>query len=68
MSALADLPDSAAGLGGLASEAEDIRAHVIGFDAVLAMADSGEIDNAPLLMLVLWLERRRDALRRAAGV
>ncbi|PKP72990.1 MAG: tellurium resistance protein [Alphaproteobacteria bacterium HGW-Alphaproteobacteria-6] len=64
---LADLPDDAAGLGGLASEAEDIRAHVIGFDAVLAMADSGEIDNAPLLMLVLWLERRRDALRRAAG-
>jgi nudix-type nucleoside diphosphatase (YffH/AdpP family) len=65
---LADLPDSASGLGGLASEAEDIRAHVIGFDALMAMADSGEIDNAPLLMLALWLERRRDGLRRAAGV
>lgn len=64
---LADLPDSAAGLGGLASEAEDIRAHVIGFQALMAMVESGEIDNAPLLMLALWLDRRRDDLRRRAG-
>lgn len=64
---LADLPDSAAGLGGLASEAEDIRAHVIGFDALMAMVASAEIDNAPLLLLALWLDRRRDDLRRGAG-
>lgn len=64
---LADLPDTAAGLGGLASEAEDIRAHVIGFPMLMAMVESGEIDNAPLLTLALWLDRRRDALRRAAG-
>lgn len=60
---LADLPDSAAGLGGLASEAEDIRSHVISFDRLMALVDSGEIDNAPLHLIALWLARERPGLR-----
>lgn len=62
---IADLPDEAAGLGGLASEAEDIRSHVIGFDRFMALLDSGEIDNAPLQLLALWLARERPRLRQA---
>lgn len=62
---IADLPDEAAGLGGLASEAEDIRSHVIGFDRLMALLDSGEIDNAPLQLLALWLARERPRLRRS---
>jgi nudix-type nucleoside diphosphatase (YffH/AdpP family) len=67
--ALADLPDEAAGRGGLASEAEDIRGRMVGFDALMGMVASGEAANAPLLISALWLAGRRDRLRRgAAGV
>lgn len=61
--ALADLPDSAAGLGGLADEAEDIRAHVIAFDRMMDLVASGEINNGPLILLALWLQRERGRLR-----
>lgn len=64
---IADLPDEAAGLGGLASEAEDIRSHVIPFDRLMALVASGEVDNAPLLILALWLQSERPRLRAAAG-
>ncbi len=61
--AIVDLPDSAAGVFGLASEAEDIRAHLVGFDRLMALCASGEIDNAPLLLSALWLSRERPVLR-----
>nr|WP_274609773.1 NUDIX domain-containing protein [Rhodobaculum claviforme] len=64
--ALVDLPDSAAGPGGLADEAEDIRAHVLGFDDLMALIASGEVQNGPLLVTALWLSRHRDALRAGA--
>lgn len=64
--ALADLPDGAAGLGGLEAEAEDIRAHVLGFDALMALVASGEVQNGPLLLTALWLSRHRDGLRSGA--
>ena len=64
---LADLPDSAAGIGGLDVEAEDIRSHVIAFEQLLALMTSGEVDNAPLMILVQWLEKIRPDLRAAAG-
>ena len=60
---LADLPDGAAGLGGLADEAEDIRAQILSFDALMALVDAGRIDTAPLHILALELARRRDGLR-----
>lgn len=62
--AQADLPDGAAGLAGLASEAEDIRAHVIGFERLMALVTSGEAENGPLLVSALWLAAHRDRLRR----
>jgi ADP-ribose pyrophosphatase len=65
---LADLPDGAAGIGGLQGEGEDIRAHVIPFHRLMALVASGEVNNAPLILLAFWLDRNRADLRRAAGV
>ncbi|MDD8024743.1 MAG: NUDIX domain-containing protein [Paracoccaceae bacterium] len=64
--ALADLPDDAARPGGLEEEGEDIRPHLIAFSELMALIDSGEVENAPLLVLALWLERMRPRLRAAA--
>ncbi|MFC2969056.1 gamma-glutamylcyclotransferase [Acidimangrovimonas pyrenivorans] len=61
--ALTDLPDDAAGLGGLEDEHEDIRAHVLDFDALMALVASGEVANGPLILTALWLQRERAALR-----
>lgn len=57
---VADLPDRAGGLGGLDVEHEDIRAHVVAFDRARALVDSGEVDTAPLLLSILWLEAARN--------
>lgn len=64
---ITDLPDGVAGTGGLASEAEDIRAHVLTFDDFMALVDGGEAGNAPLILLGLALARRRNAIRRRYG-
>lgn len=61
---LADLPDDAAGPGGLAEEAEDIRSHIISFPRLMDLLTSGEIDNAPLMLIALWLDRVRPGLRQ----
>lgn len=65
---LADLPDGwhGGGAAGLAEEHEDIRAHVIGFERLMALVESGEANNGPLLISALFLARRRAALRRPA--
>jgi ADP-ribose pyrophosphatase len=65
--ALADLPDGAARLGGVADEAEDIRGHVIGFDRLMELVASGEIANAPLILTALWLQRERGRLRESTA-
>lgn len=64
--AVAELPDAAKGLGGVASEAEDIRAHVISFDALMDLIVRGEVLNGPLLLSALWLQRERERLRAGA--
>ena len=64
---LADLPDTAAGMGGLLEEGEDIRAHLIGFDDLMALIESGEVANAPLILSALWLAPRRAKLRAEAA-
>lgn len=64
--ALCDLPDSAAGIGGVLGEAEDIRSHVIPFARLMELVGTGEVDNAPLLLSAMWLSQNRDRLRRAA--
>lgn len=62
--AICDLPDDAAGVFGVADEAEDIRGHLVGFDALMALVAAGEAGNAPLLLTALWLQRERERLRR----
>ena len=64
--AVADLPDTTPGSGGLASEDEDIRTHVLSFDALMALVASGEVQNGPLLVTALWLSHHRDGLRGGA--
>lgn len=61
--ALADLPDGAAGVFGVEEEAEDIRGHLMGFDALMSLITQGEVANAPLILTALWLQRERARLR-----
>lgn len=61
--ALADLPDEAEGTGGMPCEGEDIRAHVVSFDRVMELQQSGELENAPTVLSVLWLALNRARLR-----
>lgn len=63
--AICDLPDGAAGVFGMAGEAEDIRGHILGFGEFMALVGSGEVANAPLLLTAFWLQRERDRLRNA---
>lgn len=61
-----DLPETGPGLGGLEAEGEDIRSHRIPFAQMMALIDSGEIENGPLIILALWLARLREELRKTA--
>ncbi len=63
---LADLPEPGTWLGGLASENEDIRSHVISYDTLLDWQSAGYLRNGPLLLSVGWLALNRDRLRQAA--
>lgn len=60
-----DMPPEAAGIGGLDDEHEDIRSHVVPFARLMALIDSGEVENAPLLISAQWLAMHRDRLRGA---
>lgn len=62
---IADLPDSVVGVHGLASEGEDIRTHILFFDAFMDMLDTGKGGNASLAVAGYWLARHRDRLRNA---
>ena len=61
--ALTALPDGCAGVFGMEAEHEDIRGHLVDFQAMMAMVGTGEIQNAPLILTALWLQRERSALR-----
>ena len=62
---LADLPDDITGIGGLDKEGEDIRSHLLSFDALMDLVDSFGAANAPLVLAALWLARHRERLRSA---
>lgn len=64
--ALCDLPGVESGLGGLATEAEDIRNHVIPFNRLMEILFQPECANGPLILSALWLAANRDRLRKAA--
>lgn len=63
--ACADLADTSVRQGGVADEAEDIRAHVIPFARLMELVASGEVANGPLILTALWLDGQRDRLRTA---
>ncbi len=63
---LCDLPDLATGLGGLETEHEDIRTHVLSFQDALELTRSGEANIGPLVLLLFWLDRERPRLRSLA--
>ncbi|MFV2052932.1 NUDIX domain-containing protein [Aliiroseovarius sp. YM-037] len=63
---LTDLPETGIGYGGLPGEGEDIRTHIIGFDAFMDLIESGEAEVGPLVLCGLWLARHRDRLRSSA--
>ena len=54
-------------LGGLESEGEEIFSRVVPFAEAMDWVDTGRIDCGPALTLLLWLARRRDALRAEWG-
>ena len=60
----ADLGE-AGGVHGLDAEDEDIRAIVVPVERALAAVASGEVNNAPLLISLYWLERHRARLTTA---
>ncbi|MTH78738.1 NUDIX domain-containing protein [Paracoccus aestuariivivens] len=60
---IADLPDDAAGFGGLEIEDEDIRSHVVARSELTRIALAGELRNGPLLTLALWFELNIDRIR-----
>ncbi|WP_170063366.1 NUDIX domain-containing protein [Albidovulum inexpectatum] len=63
--ALTDLPDTAAGIAGADDEHEDIRVHVVTFERMMHLIETGEINTAPLILLAQWLSRERERLRAA---
>ena len=44
-------------------EAEDIRGHLMSLDDLMALVASGEVENAPLILTALWMQRERGRLR-----
>jgi len=63
---IADLPDSAAGHGGVAEEAEDIRLHLMSFDRMMELAEAQALNVGPLMLAAYWLSHHRERLRATA--
>ncbi|MDF1854189.1 NUDIX domain-containing protein [Pseudooceanicola sp.] len=63
---LCDLSARPEGGGGLEHEGEDIRTLLLSFDAAMDLVSSGEAEDGPLILLLLWLQRERPRLRATA--
>lgn len=50
-------------VGGLPAENEDIMSHVISFETLMEMVQSGAANTGPLVMSALWLQAERHRLR-----
>lgn len=63
---LCDLPEPRTYTGGLDTENEDLRLHIVPFDTAFALIETGEANNGPLIAMLLWLDRKRARLRSTA--
>lgn len=59
-----DLPPDHAQFGGLDTEAEDLRLHILPFARAMDLVKSGEINAGPLVMMLCLLAIQRDSLRK----
>ena len=65
--AICDLDFDSGHIGGHPEEHEDIRSHVLSFGDAMDLVTSGEINVAPLAMMLLWLAREREEMRASSG-
>lgn len=49
--------------GGLATESEDIRVHLLPLDQAYQLLEQGQLDNAAPLMALLWLKLNESKVR-----
>ncbi len=61
---LCRIDDHAGTVSGAADEHEDILSHVVPFARLMDLVESGEAENAPLILSALWLRANRERLRR----
>lgn len=64
---LCDLPERSGATGGVASEDEDIRSHVLPWAQFQDLLDRDLLTVGPLILAGHWLARHRDRLRGQAG-
>lgn len=64
---LCDLPERSGATGGVASEDEDIRSHVLPWAQFQDLLDRDLLTVGPLILAGHWLARHRDRLRAQAG-
>jgi nudix-type nucleoside diphosphatase (YffH/AdpP family) len=59
---LADLSGRGGEIGGVDHEEEDIRTHVIPFERLMRLIETGEANTGPLIMTAYWLQANRARL------
>lgn len=59
-----DLSGYAEGVYGLGSENEDIATHLLDVDQLMPLVASGEANNTPLIISILWLAINRERLQK----
>ncbi|MEP1519012.1 NUDIX domain-containing protein [Ascidiaceihabitans sp.] len=58
-----DLSEYVTGVSGLDTENEDIRTHILTFDALMTLVQDRAAANIPLSLCAYWLAHNRDRLR-----
>jgi len=64
---IVDLAGIASQTHGLETEGEDILTHILPFATALDALQTGEVDNGPLMISLLWLQVNRSRLRKEWG-
>lgn len=62
-----DLSKSKASVHGLDAEGEDIQTHFLSYEQAMHLIETGEAENGPLLLSLMWLTANRNRLRADAA-